>query len=515
MRPGGPSWPPRRAVLTGGVLLCSLSLCASAMISAQTAPASGAAQPAAQAAASGAAALAQLRQDLQADMASAGVTRAVWGVVVHSLDRDERLFELNPQTLLIPASVAKIVSAVSAAETVGWDYTYTTPVRAAGPLVDGVLTGDLIVIGSGDPTPDGREGDTLQVWVDALKAAGLRRVEGRVIGDDDALEEPRPARAWAWEDVGYVSGALFGALNAAENRMNVTVSPGPREGAPATVAVDAEALERPLVNRTVTTAAQASFVWSEQRPGEAALTLAGFIRPGDAPFRLSVSSGNPTLWFANLLRDRLVRSGIDVTGRAADIDDVVPPPDRTAGTVLYTHRSRPLSDIVKPMLKESINLYGEAVMRLNAAPGGPGTNDAALDGVQKRFAAWGVPADAAQIVDGSGLSRHDLIAPQALTLLLQRMHDPAGASPFVSALPIAGVDGSLALRMKRTSAEGNLRAKTGTMSNVRSLAGYLKTKDGEHLAVVIIINNYEGTGVDATEAIDRMAVRLADFTRQP
>jgi serine-type D-Ala-D-Ala carboxypeptidase/endopeptidase (penicillin-binding protein 4) len=295
----------------------------------------------------------------------------------------------------------------------------------------------------------------------------------------------------------------------------VTIGPGPREGAQATVAVDAEARERPLVNRIVTTAAQATFVWSEQRPGEAALTLAGFVRPGEAPFRMSVSSGNPTQWFANLLRDRLVQSGVDVTGRAADIDDVVPPPDRTAGTVLYSHRSRPLSAIVKPMLKESINLYGEAVMRLNAAPGGPATNDAALEGLRKRLAAWGVPDDAQQLVDGSGLSRHDLVTPQVLTVLLQRVHDPAAASPFVSALPIAGVDGSLALRMKRTRAEGNLRAKTGTMSNVRSLAGYLKTKDGEHLAVVIIINNYEGTGVDATEAIDRMAVRLADFSRQP
>ena len=167
------------------------------------------------------------------------------------------------------------------------------------------------------------------------------------------------------------------------------------------------------------------------------------------------------------------------------------------------------------MLKESINLYGEAVMRLNAAPGGPATNDAALEGLRKRLAAWGVPDDAQQLVDGSGLSRHDLVTPQVLTVLLQRVHDPAAASPFVSALPIAGVDGSLALRMKRTRAEGNLRAKTGTMSNVRSLAGYLKTKDGEHLAVVIIVNNYEGTGVDATEAIDRMAVRLADFSRQP
>ena len=84
----------------------------------------------------------------------------------------------------------------------------------------------------------------------------------------------------------------------------------------------------------------------------------------------------------------------------------------------------------------------------------------------------------------------------------------------MSALPIAGVDGSLAMRMKGTRAANNLRAKTGTMSNVRSLAGYVKTRDGEQLAVVIIVNNYEGSGVEATQAIDRMAVRLANFTRR-
>jgi D-alanyl-D-alanine carboxypeptidase/D-alanyl-D-alanine-endopeptidase (penicillin-binding protein 4) len=456
----------------------------------------------------------RLREELLADTVAPGVTRGVWGIVVHSLDRDERLFELNAQTLLIPASTAKIISAVSAVDAVGWDYTYATTVRAAGPIVDGVLTGDLIVIGSGDPTPGGRAGVGLQVWVDALKAAGLRKIEGRVIGDDDGVQEPRPARAWSWEDLGYVSGALFGALNATENRMNVTISPGPGEGAPATLAVEGSAQERPLVNRTVTTASQAAFLWSEQRPGEPALTIAGSVRPNDAPSSMSVSVGNPTLWFATLLRDRLIRGGVEVTGRAADIDDVQPPPDRAAGRVIYVHRSRPLSEIVKPMLKESINLYGEAVMRLNAPPGVLPTNDAALEGLRKRFAAWGIADDAQQIVDGSGLSRHDLIAPQALARVLQRMHDPTGTSPFVAALPIAGVDGSLANRLKGTSAEGNLRAKTGTMSNVRSLAGYLTTRDGEHLAVVVMANNYEGSGAEATQAIDRIAVRLADFTRR-
>ena len=105
---------------------------------------------------------------------------------------------------------------------------------------------------------------------------------------------------------------------------------------------------------------------------------------------LAVSVGNPTLWFASALKSRLVRDGIEVTGEAVDIDDIVPPPNREAMTVLFTHRSRPLSEIAQPVLKDSINLYAEALMRLNAAPGAFPTNDAALEGLRKRLDSWGI-----------------------------------------------------------------------------------------------------------------------------
>jgi D-alanyl-D-alanine carboxypeptidase/D-alanyl-D-alanine-endopeptidase (penicillin-binding protein 4) len=443
-----------------------------------------------------------------------GVQRAVWGIVVHSLDRNQRILELNPRTLLVPASIAKLVSLASAVDAVGWDYRYETVVRASAPLVDGTIEGDLLLVGSGDPSIAGRAGQQLGIWVDALKAQGLRRIDGRVIGDDDAVEEPRPQLAWAWDDLGYTTGALFGALNLAENRMEITINPGQASDDQPTFSMEPAAWSRPLRNRTVTGPPESPLLlWPEQRPGEPFLTIAGSIPIDAPPARLQISVGNPTAWFASVFRAALISGGIEVRGEAYDVDDVAPPPEWARASVLYTHRSPTLAEIAQPTLKNSINLYGEALLRLNSAAGVFPTNDAALEGLRMRMKAWGIPDDAWQIIDGSGLSRRNAIAAEALVTILQRMHDASGASPWMTALPVAGRDGTLAGRMTGTPAEGNVRAKTGTMSNIRTLAGYVRTRDGENLAFAILADNFEGPGAAATDAIDRIAIRLARFSR--
>ena len=314
--------------------------------------------------------------------------------------------------------------------------------------------------------------------------------------------------------MGFPSGTLFGALNYAENRTTVYVTPGPEAGTPAALGFPNLETARPPVNRVVTgPIGSRQQIWPEQRPGEPFLTIAGSIPVGAPTASLAIAVGNPTLWFASVLRGHIQSRGIEVSGGAWDIDDAVPPPDRTSAEVLFTVRSRPLRDIVQPLLKDSINLYAEAVMRLNAPPGQLPTNDAALEGFAKRLGAWGVPASGQQIVDGSGLSRRDTVTAETILTVLRHMHDPAGESPFVTALPIAGVDGTLRDRMRNTPAAGNVRAKTGTMSNIRSMAGYVKTRDGETLAFVAMVNNFEGAGAAANQALDAIAIRLASFSR--
>jgi D-alanyl-D-alanine carboxypeptidase/D-alanyl-D-alanine-endopeptidase (penicillin-binding protein 4) len=291
------------------------------------------------------------------------------------------------------------------------------------------------------------------------------------------------------------------------------VNPGAFAGASTSLAFNVEAQDLPITNRSVTGApGTTALVWPEMRPGETTLTIAGSVPVGGMPATLTVSAGNPTAWFARVLRRRLVSSGIDVAGPAVDADDVsIAPPD--AAAIVYTYRSHPLAEIAQPLLKESINLYGEAVQRLNAAGPPPRSNDQALEGIKQRLTSWGISADAFQLVDGSGLSRRDVLAPEALLNVLSRMYDPSANSPWMRALPIAGIDGTLAARMKGTPGENNVRAKTGTMSNVRSLAGYATSRGGEVLAFVAIVNNFEGSGAQANAALDAIAVRLASFSR--
>jgi D-alanyl-D-alanine carboxypeptidase/D-alanyl-D-alanine-endopeptidase (penicillin-binding protein 4) len=379
-----------------------------------------------------------------------------------------------------------------------------------------VLHGDLLIVGNGDPSVLGRAGnDSLLAWTTALRESGIWRIDGQIIADDNAVEEPRPGFAWSWEDLGYGYGAMAGALNFEENVVALTVHPGAAEGDAARVEPTPDGGSLSIVSRAVTgPAGSIRLLWPEWLPGGTELTIEGAIPFGSAPVRLAVASGNPTLWFARSVRARLVADGIDVAGSAVDADDLPHPPDPALARTVYVHRSRPLADIVQPLLKDSINLYAEAVLRLATGRDGPRATGPALDATRARLESWGIPKDGIQIVDGSGLSRRNVVAPDTLLAILLRAYDPSGSSPFVQGLPLAGRDGTLASRMKGTAAEGNAAAKTGSLSNVRTLAGYVKTADGEPLAFVVMANNFEGVAADAVSAIDRLVVRLASFSRK-
>lgn len=444
-----------------------------------------------------------------------GVARGTWGIVVESLPDRTPLARRHPEALLVPASTAKLLTLAVAAEAVGWDYRFDTSLFTTGPIVDGVLRGDLVVVGSGDPSIGGRGGDDLGDLIDAVTARGIRRVDGRVVADDSLVEEPAPGREWAWSDLGLGYGSVAGALNYQENRFDVTIAPARTPGAPALISASAEGLDA-VVNEVLTDIAGAEASIRPVLPaGSSRVRLVGSVPAGAAPATLSVAVANPTAWFATSLRRRLLAAGVEVDDAAYDADALPLPLDWREARLLHTHRSRPLRDLARPLMQESINLYGEAILRLATGPFGARSTAAALDAVHRRLDAWGVPAGAVQLLDGSGLSRRDVVSAGALATVLARMHAAPEASDWLASLPLAGREGTLRARLLGTPAEGVARAKSGTMSNIRSLAGYVPTGAGRAVSFAVVLNNHEGSPAEATAAIDRLVAEIAAIALEP
>ena len=468
------------------------------------------------------AAVRQLERDIARLVGAPALQRSIWGVLVRSLTRNDTLYSLNAHKLLMPASNMKIVTLAAAAERLGWDFSYETRLIAAGAIEDGVLNGDLLVVGTGDPSVDDWDGQATRLfgdWAEQLKACGVRVIAGRVVGDDNWFEDQFLGSGWAWDDLDKGFATSVGALQFNENTAQVTIEPGVASAEPARVASASHGSGLVIRNLVRTgEAGSVALVETRRAVGTAVLELRGSIPLGAAPIVRNVSAYNPTLYFVTTLRDRLIGAGIDVRGEAMDIDDLAEPPPRESGTLLVSHRSPPLSDLAQTMMKLSQNLFAESLMNAVGASDSTsvdgGTNDG-LGTVRTILQAWNIPASSVVVADGSGLSRYNLATPDALvTILTHVYHDDRLRDPFEAALPIAGQDGTLAQRMKGTVAQGNARAKTGAFSNARAVSGYVRTADGEPLVFSIIANNFGSTGDVVEETTDALVVRLAEFSRR-
>ena len=437
-----------------------------------------------------------------------------WAVLVKSLKTGETLYSMNARKLMMPASNLKIVTLAAAAERLGWDFRYETRIYAAGPIDAGMLLGDLVVVGSGDPSVTEKDADALFAdWAGRLRSAGIRAITGRVIGDDDAFEDRGLGFGWSWDDVPDDYAAGVSALQFNENAVRVTIAPGPGPGDTAGVSVSPPAGGLAIVSGVTTSAPGTSTSIATARlPGSMRLELRGSIPAGAPPATLTVSVENPTLFFAGALRDALIANGIDVRGPAVDIDDVHDAaPHQPAPLVSY--RSPPLSTLAVRLMKVSQNLYAETFLKTLCAET-PRTAECGRKEAATVLQSWGIGADALIQRDGSGLSRYDYVTADALAAILAHVdRDERLRGPFESALPIAGRDGTLANRMKGTPAEGNARAKTGSMSNVRGLSGYVTTADGEPLVFSILANNFETPAATINDAADKIVVALASFRR--
>jgi D-alanyl-D-alanine carboxypeptidase/D-alanyl-D-alanine-endopeptidase (penicillin-binding protein 4) len=421
---------------------------------------------------------------------------------------------------MMPASNMKIVTLAAAAEILGWDHRFTTTVETSAPIEGGVLKGDLFIRGDGDPTVNARDGRAPAVlveWASALRAAGIHRIDGRIIGDDQAFDDEGLGQGWAWDYLQFGYAAPVGALQINENLAALAIRPGAGSGVPAEVSLAAGAGLRVMSSVATSAAGSPPEIAYRRRLDEPVLEVSGSVGAGSAPPGRTVAVVNPTLFVAQSVRDALIEHGIEVAGPAVDLDDVAAglaasPAERR---VLVASHSPTLRAIGTVLMKVSQNLYAESLVKaIGAARGGLGTFDGGLREVRGTLTSWGIPTDAYILADGSGLSRYNYVTPDALVTVLERMYkDDRHRAAFVATLPIAGKDGTIGTRMRGTRAEGNAAAKTGSIANVRSLSGYVRTRDGEMLVFSILANDFVIPAATVTWIADLAVEHLANFSR--
>jgi D-alanyl-D-alanine carboxypeptidase/D-alanyl-D-alanine-endopeptidase (penicillin-binding protein 4) len=442
---------------------------------------------------------------------------AHWGVLVRSLESGRTLYARNAGRMFIPASNMKIVTAAGALEALGPDYRYVTRIAAAGPVRDGVLHGDLIVFGGGDPTISERfHADVRTVfraWADSLRAHGVRRITGAVIGNDDVFDDVPLGRGWAWDDAEDAYSAEVGGLQLNEGIVTVRIVPGPQRAAAVATRPVSDEWVPVLGSVWMAPADSAPRVAVNRSDSLSAVEVSGIL-PADTTVEEEISVRNNTRFFASVLRQALLEAGIGVGGQSLDADDDPARGKPASSTVLFTHTSPPMREILAAFLKPSQNQIGEILLKtLGRELRGLGTAGAGAAAIDSMAAAWGLPRRLLAQADGSGLSRYNLVAPEFLAALLEREARSPHFQVFYDALPVAGRDGTLAGRMRGTPAEANVHAKTGTLSGVRALSGYFTTAAGERMVFSMVVNHHTLSSRDADRVAEAALMRLIALDR--
>lgn len=468
-----------------------------------------------------------------------------FAVKIVSLDSGQVVYEQNANKFVRPASNMKLYTVAAAFDRLTPDFHFVTSVYAKEELDDGKVKGDLVVYGRGDPSIAARfnNGDYfkgINDLADRVVAAGVKRIKGDLVGDESYFNGAPVGSGWEWEDLTWSYGAQVSALTINDNAIDLNIKPGDRVGAPVSIVTGPPATSfMTIVNRATTTAkGMRGDLRIYRGLGANSLEISGTLPIGDVGFVGGVAIPDPALAFVSMLRDALIKRGVQIDGRVRTVTassggSIIPGvssasaaqpmnmPVPAAPVEIASLPSPAFNSIAAQTLKPSQNQYTELILRTlgRAQPPvatEPGrTRDDEENGLEvvKNFLRQaGVGDSDVALNDGSGLSRNDLISANTTIQLLTFMSKHKYFAQFREALPIAGVDGTLRTRMRGTPAEGNLRAKTGSLSSVASLSGYVTTAGGEHLVFSMMLNNYPDAAAVRRDSIDAIAVLLASFT---
>jgi D-alanyl-D-alanine carboxypeptidase/D-alanyl-D-alanine-endopeptidase (penicillin-binding protein 4) len=474
--------------------------------------------------------------------------RAFWGIEAVDVASGETLYTQNADKLFTPASNTKLFTTSAVLALIGPDYKFRTTIETAGSLDKyGRLSGDVVVVGRGDPNLTGGtlaynlrsernapRARVLEQLADQLVQRGVKFIDGDVVGDDSYFAFERYGDGWSQEDMRYEWGAPVSALTINDNLILVSVMPGDHSGDKAFINVTPFPDYYRFDNRIMTTPTGTGprSVTIGREPGSNTLTLWGNIPVDDPGFHESLAIEDPAEFTAQLFRTMLEQRGIVVYGRTrakhlelaslstfsvtatasaggGDIPRTARP--IISGLVLGEFQSQSLVSDLRVINKISQNLHAELMLRLlGREKGTAGTIEAGSEVVRGFLSQADIRSDEYAFYDGSGLSRQNLVTPHAIVKLLLYDSRQPWAAQFEDTLPVAGVDGSLTERFRGTPAQGRIHGKTGSLKNVNALSGYATTLRGQRVAFSIMVNNHNLPSRVALQTIDQIANALVE-----
>jgi D-alanyl-D-alanine carboxypeptidase/D-alanyl-D-alanine-endopeptidase (penicillin-binding protein 4) len=456
----------------------------------------------------------ELENALRAFEEHPGMKSGQWSFYAVDVQTRRVVAERHAEKSLLPASTLKVLTTATALGVLGKDFRFRTELRISGAVEGGVLKGNVHLVGFGDPTLGSTEmpgatsmKDLFTTLARALQQAGIRSIQGKVVGENGWKEsDPAPA-GWQWNDLGnfYAAGAC--GLNLLENQYKAIFRQAPKWGdAPRLLRIEPEVPGFSLVNELL----------SGQKDDEAYIYAApfaqqGFVRgkipTGSDEHTLKGSIPDPPLFAAHHFRKFLVANGISVTGPA--VTERIEPNLPAARTV-YTHYSPTLPKIVERANHESINLYCEALLKALAMQKGTRISfEKGLELLRDFWSDRGLPAEGVFLDDGSGLSRSNAVTAKYLGEVLRKAHlDKGTFGDFAATLPVAGKSGTIKSFCKDTPAEGRIRAKSGSMTRVRGYAGYATALSGKTIAFCLLANQFSCKDKEIRKAMEAVMVGL-------
>ena len=453
--------------------------------------------------------------------------RATWNVYVQD-DRGRVLFNRNGDRFSVPASNTKLVVSATAAVLLPVDYRVRTSVYANGTVSEGVLNGDLVLYGRGDPTWSERcfGIDTLapgacdSTWTavdaiaDSIRAHGVRRITGRIVGDGSYFEPQTVHWNWGSYDLNWWYAAPVSALGFHDNSVDFQITPGAAVDQPPKITWNPDLGMIGFENRARTGPADSGSTIGDnffRKPGTLDIWAEGTAALGRSPWIESFALPDPNLYAARALAAALQKKGVSIEGGAASTTDSLAFRTLRLSTPLAEYLGRPLPDIIFPILNTSQNWFAEMLLKiLGREIQGEGSWEKGLD-VEKRFLIDSVKIDstAFSLSDGSGLSAGNLVTPHAFVQLLDYMYRHPKKAPFIAALPHAQQPGSLLRRFAGTPLEGRVLAKTGSIYRVNTLSGYIERADGRRFTFSIQANGHAVPGRLMLAQIDSLVVQMA------